>query len=503
MRAGIYTRVSTDNQEQEGTSLQTQLEACLSYCHDKGYDVTYRFIEAYSGLTLDRPKLNELRELVRAGDVDVIVVYCLDRLSRDPTHGVILTQELEKHGVTLEAVTETVDSTELGKLIAYVKGFASKLEAEKIRERTLRGRRARAKAGRMAGGFHTTYGYDYIKVAQENGGRRVINDTEAPWVRKMFEWLVNEGLSSNAITHRLRALNAPTKSSPYWNRTSVLAILKNPAYMGKTYAFTTLKSKQFRKPKENWIEIANVTPAVITQETFEAAQKQLEQNRRTAKRNRKREYLLSGHLYCRNCGRAYCGYVDRINRRYRCPGTQRIVVPVNRCTNKSWKADDIEALVWAQIERVLDKPELIISEIEKQRQDTNQLGVLEAELQQVERQLRALDHDQEQLLQWALKGFPEDTVAAENKKTNAKRESLKTRKTELEAQIKAGQEAALNLPKLERFVELLRQKLTTLDYETKRMALDMLGIKVWLDGQSVEITGVIPIMDDVIVTTHS
>ena len=176
---------------------------------------------------------------------------------------------------------------------------------------------------------------------------------------------------------------------------------------------------------------------------------------------------------------------------------------MNRCTNKSWKADDIEALVWAQIERVLDKPGLIISEIEKQRQDTNQLGVLEAELQQVERQLRALDHDQEQLLQWALKGFPEDTVAAENKKTNAKRESLKTRKTELEAQIKAGQEAALNLPKLERFVELLRQKLTTLDYETKRMALDMLGIKVWLDGQSVEITGVIPIMDDVIVTTHS
>ena len=147
MRAAIYCRVSTEDQEREGTSLQTQLEACLKYCQDKGYDVAYRFSEAYSGLTLERPKLNELRELVRAGIIDVIVVYCLDRLSRDPTHGVILTQELEKHNVTLEAVTETVDSSELGKLISYIRGFASKLEAEKIRERTMRGRKAKAKQG--------------------------------------------------------------------------------------------------------------------------------------------------------------------------------------------------------------------------------------------------------------------------------------------------------------------------------------------------------------------
>ena len=140
MKAGIYCRVSTDNQEAEGTSLQTQLEACLIYCQDKGYDVSYHFNEAYSGLTLERPKLNELRELARAGDIDIVVVYCLDRLSRDPTHGVILTQELEKHHVPLEAVTETVDSSELGKLISYIRGFASKLEAEKIRERTMRGR---------------------------------------------------------------------------------------------------------------------------------------------------------------------------------------------------------------------------------------------------------------------------------------------------------------------------------------------------------------------------
>ncbi len=93
--AVIYCRVSTDNQEAEGTSLQTQLEACLKYCQDKGYEGTYRFSEAYSGLALDRPKLNELRELVRNEQIDVVVCYSLDRLMRDPGHGVIITQELE------------------------------------------------------------------------------------------------------------------------------------------------------------------------------------------------------------------------------------------------------------------------------------------------------------------------------------------------------------------------------------------------------------------------
>jgi len=64
-----------------------------------------------------------------------------------PGHGVIITQELEKHSVKLETVTEDVDSSELGKLISYIRGYASKVEAQKIRERTMRGRKARAKKG--------------------------------------------------------------------------------------------------------------------------------------------------------------------------------------------------------------------------------------------------------------------------------------------------------------------------------------------------------------------
>ena len=85
MRAAIYSRVSTEDQEKEGTSLQTQVAACLAYCHQKGYQVIRQFSETYSGLTLDRLKLGDLRSLVAANELDVLVVYCLDRLSRDPT----------------------------------------------------------------------------------------------------------------------------------------------------------------------------------------------------------------------------------------------------------------------------------------------------------------------------------------------------------------------------------------------------------------------------------
>lgn len=497
MMAAIYCRVSTDNQEQEGTSLQTQLEACLEYCQGKGYEVVYRFSEAYSGLSLERPNLDELRELVRNEKIDVVVVYCLDRLSRDPTHGVILTQELEKHDVTLEAVTEDVDNTELGKLISYIRGFASKLEAEKIRERTARGKKARAKQGRMSGAFHTTYGYDYVPVSQENGGRRVINEAEAEWVKQIYQWLVYDGMTLGAIRNRLMALGIPTKKGTFWTKVALHSVVTNPAYAGKTYAFTSsFKRKPRRKPKEEWIEIPDVTPAIISQELFDAAQKQLQVNRSRAIRNTKRQYLLRGHVKCRQCGHAYVGGVTRnrsgsYRRLYRCLGKWKDRVSTELCGNKSWGADKLETLVWGELERYISHPDIVKNELEKQRQEADQLGVYETELTQVQRQWAALDREQHQLLQWALKGFPEEQVESENRRLNKAKETLTERIAEIEALVKASQEAVINIPKLESYIERIQGRISALDYEGKRLVLDMLEITVWLDDDAVEIAGAI------------
>ncbi|MBI4286193.1 MAG: recombinase family protein [Chloroflexi bacterium] len=389
-------------------------------------------------------------------------------------------------------MTEDVDNTELGKLISYIRGFAAKLEAEKIRERTVRGKRARAKAGRIVGGSgFGLYGYDYIRVSQENGGRRVINETEASWVRQMFEWLVDDGLSTNQILFRLRAHDAPTKSGKIWSRRSVQAILKYPAYAGKTYAFTALNGKLYGKPRQEWIEIPGVTPAIIGQELFDAAQKQLQVNQAKATRNCKREYLLRGHLRCRHCGRAFFGSAVHGRRRYHCAGIAKLVAPVATCKNKSWGADRLESQVWAELEHFLGDRDLILAQLETQRQDAGQLGVFEAELEHVERQVKAVDREQHQLLQWALKDFPESQVEAENRRLNKAKEMLKAQKAELETKIKASQDAVVNLPQLESFVERMHAGIANLDYQGKRLALDMLGITVCLDGEKVEVAGVL------------
>jgi site-specific DNA recombinase len=503
--AAVYCRVSTDSQEREGTSLQTQLDACLKRCTEKGYDVVHQFVETYSGLTLERPRLTELRDLVRDHKIDVVIIYCLDRLSRDPTHGVIITEELEKCNVVLEAVAESVDNSELGKLISYIRGFASKLEAEKIRERTMRGKRARAKEGRMPGGSGSRiYGYDYIKVSQKGGGRRVINEVETKWVRDIYSWLVNEGLSTNQIVFRLRALDAPTKSGNPWCRTTVQSILRNPGYTGKTYVFTTIKGHHFRRPQSDWVEIPNATPAVIDQDTFDAAQRQLKINQARSPRNCKKEYLLRSHIKCCQCGHSYAAMCSesivrngkrQSRRRYSCIGKMKIHMPLGRCSNKGWSADKLERIVWDKLKEFMSQPELILSELGKQRQNADRLGTLETEKLQVERQLKGVERQQQQLLRWALKDFPEDQVVAENRKLNKAKEDLIAQKAKIETQFLASREAVVSVPKLQSLVELVQVRMGELDYESKREVLNMLDVTVRLDGQNVEITGVIPVCE--------
>jgi len=109
------------------------------------------------------------------------------------------------------------------------------------------------------------------------------------------------------------------------------------------------------------------------------------------------------------------------------------------------------------------------------------------------RQIKALNKEQEQLLQWALKGFPEETIISTNKSINEKKANLIAEEEELRAKLNNCQEAAQNLPKMEQFISLVRDKLVNLDYETKRLALEALSIKVWIDGYNVEITGSIPL----------
>ena len=128
----------------------------------------------------------------------------------------------------------------------------------------MRGKQAKAREGHIPSSFHTTYGYDYVKAIRgERQAERFINETEAVRVRQIFEWLVNDSLATCAIRDRLMANNAPTKHGVVWRQRTILAILKNPAYTGKTYASTSLNHCKRRRAKEEWVglPVRAVSPA--------------------------------------------------------------------------------------------------------------------------------------------------------------------------------------------------------------------------------------------------
>jgi len=520
MKAAIYCRVSTEDQEREGTSLQSQLEACKKLAKDRGYEVSEGLIamETYSGLSFDRPKLNEVRQWVRDKAVDVVIAYTLDRLSRDPVHFIILQEELERADVALIMVTEDVDSSDMGKLIAHIRGFAAKLEVEKIRERTQRGIRERVKAGKMPSGRRARlYGYTY------SDGVRHINETETKHARDIFRWLL-EGETLNGITYRLRELGIPTPSGDgYWLRSTIYRILTNPAYMGKTYCYyqvhkeTAKHYKPTRKSRKSGIEIKpysegvlieGATPAIITEILFNQAQAILKKNREMSSRNGKVKYLLRGHIYCARCNRKYWGYSrwangkpDKSNQRYYyCMGRRSIVTPI-KCDNRGYQADYLEGIIWEQVEKLLSNPEFVLSELERMKNEPNQKDFLENELTEVLRRLQELDKEQERLLQWALKGFPEETVINENEKINRTRADLKERKAELEKKIEDAKENEVDLEGVERFCELARENLMNFTYEDKRLALEALQIRVAINGDNISVHGAIPVVTGDIVST--
>lgn len=519
MITAIYCRVSTEDQEREGSSLDSQLEACLKKAQELGYETSnYIIREAWSGLTLERPRLTELREWVRNREINAVIVYSTDRLSRDPLHLLLLADEFDKAGISLIFVTEPLDNSMEGQLLGFVRGWASKLEAVRMRERSIRGKRSRALAGRLPSGTgHKLYGYHYIPGKGIGEGVRYINEAEAKWVREMYRWLIEEGQSINGITRKLRALGVPSPTGAgFWTRQTVYRMLTNPAYIGKTYAFTHtyVEPRRRRKPdarrkntgirwrpKEEWIEIPNATPPIISQELFEAAQNQLKRNKELSSRNAKRQYLLSGYVFCSRCNRRYIGYVKKWKgngkryeqRYYRCGGSQTIVDP-NPCNNKGQHAQHLEDAIWTEIEALLSNPGLVIKELQRKKEKAGQYTFLENNLQRVEAQLANRLKQKSRIWRAFELTGDEETFKRDIALLEDEVRALQENKAKLQSQIEASKHFLLDVDNVKAACELVNKNLKTLSFEEKRSVLEALAVKVWVDGQFVTIEGAIPIV---------
>ena len=132
LRAVVYSRVSTDAQERDGTSLDTQERASQEYVSVNGWIPIESIKDTCSGSTLDRPGIERLRLLLRQGAVDVVVAYAVDRLSRDQNHIGVILSEAEQAGAQLQFVTEDFEDTASGRFILAARAYVGAVEREKM-----------------------------------------------------------------------------------------------------------------------------------------------------------------------------------------------------------------------------------------------------------------------------------------------------------------------------------------------------------------------------------
>jgi site-specific DNA recombinase len=480
MKAAIYCRVSTDNQEREGTSLGSQLEACLSKAHELGYEMPQELIfkETYSGLTLDRPILSQVRELIRNQEIDGLIAYTLDRVSRDPVHFIILQGELEKAGVEIILVTETIDSSDLGKLITYIKGYAAKLEAEKIKERTMRGRKARALAGKLPGGSNTKlYGYNYLPGRGIGEGVRYINEEEAEWVRRIFKWYAEEELSLTKVANRLNSLGVINPSGTNrWARTTIYGILKQPAYIGQD------------------LQVPNSTPLIIAKELFDSVQLMLRSRKQLSPRRMKREYLLRGHISCAQCGRHYIGQArvmgSKVYQYYFCLRAYNGDTPP-KCHNRNWRVEELDALVWAEVEKVLTNPEVVFTELQKGTEES-QGDMWVKELKRVQRLIKNREAQKERTYKAFYLTGDEETFKHDIAMVEQDIKRLGAEASDLEHQIELSNKYQLDISRLKEACALVASNIKALSFDEKRLALQALHISVMIDGDKVTLSGAVP-----------
>src|SRR5262249_52803474 len=149
-----------------------------------GWQVVERIRDTASGFTLDRPGMDRLRQMLRQSQVNVIVAYAVDRLSRNQNHIGVLFDEVQTAGPRLEIVTEKFEDTAIGRFILAARAFSAEVEREKILERTTRGKTERANAGRMPQGTGKgCYGYLY----NARTGRREIDLVQGAAVQRIFQ----------------------------------------------------------------------------------------------------------------------------------------------------------------------------------------------------------------------------------------------------------------------------------------------------------------------------
>jgi len=519
MRAALYARVSTDKQA-EKYGIPSQIEALRKRCLERGWTIALdgdkdAFIDdGYSGAELDRPALNRLRQAAREGRVDVVLAYDPDRLSRKLYHQMILAEEFEKQGIKLEFITQDMGTSPEDRMFFNMRGLVAEYEREKIRERTMRGSREKARQGKVVSAGAIPFGFSYHKekaTLEEN-------PETAQTVRLIFYAFANENLSLQSLADRLNRLHIATpRGGDRWRASTLGVMLRNEVYIGKMYQFRKYhiepkfrlkpsarnkKTSTALHPKEEWIPV-NV-PSLIAAELFEAVQRKFKRNAELSKRNTKRQYLLSGLLYCSQCGGRMGGHTIHGIPYYRCyrkGNPDRVPLgPDGKpqpCSCPEIKAEAIEPVVWDTICQLIKNPDFLIQELHRRNADNSQTGeILERELQLCQVRLKAIPEEQRRLVEGYRKGLYADFMMRQDMELIQKEQGeLEERKAELERQLARRFLTQNQESQIRSLAEKISTGLNNLNFTGKQELLRLLVEKVFYNGQSVEILTIIPLSE--------
>ena len=288
--AGVYIRVSTEDQAREGFSLGEQEEKLLQLCKFKELDVYKVYNDA--GISVKdmehRPQFQEMLKDMKEGKLNYIVAYKLDRITRSVRDLEELISVLEQYNCFLLCDRDDVNtSTANGRFFVRMLTVLSQLEIEIVSERTKFGLNGAIKSGHIPG--QRPFGY---KSAEDK--RMVIDNATRPYVEKIFDMYL-EGKSFQQIANYFKENNIYPKKN--WKDTTIQKIIDNKIYMGDYEQYKRIGKQENLEP----VVYMNVVEPIISRAKWEECQRQKERNQRTYTRDR--VYTFFQRLKCPNCSR--------------------------------------------------------------------------------------------------------------------------------------------------------------------------------------------------------
>ena len=398
-RAIAYARFSSDLQREE--SIDAQLRAIRQYCDANNFVLLATYADkGISGTSDKRPEFQKMISAATKGDVDAVIVHKLDRFARNRYDSAFYKNILKKNNVKLISVLENLqDSPESVILESVIEGMNEYYSLNLSRE-VRKGLQENALECKVTGG-PPALGYSVDRATQ----KYVINEYEAEAVRVIFRMYL-EGYSYTEIIDVLNNKGYRTRRGIPFAKNSLYAILRNERYTG-VYIYVkdstkNSKGKYVRHGEydpDAVIRIPGGIPAIISEDDFHRVQaKMKERQHKAAKFSAKQEYLLSGKIYCGECGSPYAGnsrkpradhplYVS-----YRCTRRNQ---RNTQCTNSEINRDKLERLVLERLSGVLFNPDVIPRLVEQYNEyiaektgsARERMLALQTELRDVERKI--------------------------------------------------------------------------------------------------------------------